>query len=348
MECISITTSATFDISEGFSPTLRQSAPSVISIVAGDAASLHSLSFNSLRAATFALLDVNHDTFDNISQLKDEISSKPYLVYFVKEYLKSIIDTLRFFTAVKDSLQKAREAEVLVRDAVVLFEDGHGPPAALEKLRKFKEEGNPFTEKFIEEFKLMGERQKSIVRDLLLRRQELNRKLRSFKAWRKVWNIVYFAAFAAVLICVVVLAAVAAPSAATAMAAATAAMAAASGVMVPLRQWVDSLWDLFQSPYEGEKDVINSLKEGTKLAVHELNSIRVLVEELEIKIRSTIHNVEFAIEEEEEAALKIVMLEIKLKAGTFAKCVEDLEKEVDRRGAELKTAIAAILETVTD
>ncbi|KAJ0979827.1 hypothetical protein J5N97_015301 [Dioscorea zingiberensis] len=342
MGCIQSTTGATVDEPEGFSPTLRLSARSIISTVAGDAATLHSLSFNSLRAVASALLDVNRNAFENISQLKDEISSNPDLLHFVKEYLKSSIDTLLFFTAVKDSLQKAREAELLVHDAVVLFEEGHDPPAALEKLREFKEEGNPFTEKFVEEFKLVGERQKSTLHDLLLRKQELDRKLRSVKAWRKVWNIVYSAAFAAVLICAVVLAAVAAPPAATA------AAAAASGAMAPLQQWVDSIWEQFQSPYEGEKDVINSLKEGTKFAIHELNSIRFLVEELEVKIRSTIDNADFAIEEEEEAALKVVMLEIKLKAGTFAKSVGDLEKEVDRRGAELKTATAAILETVTD
>ncbi|KAJ0979826.1 hypothetical protein J5N97_015300 [Dioscorea zingiberensis] len=330
MGCTQSTTGATVgEAAGGLSSTVSLRPPSIISMVDGDATTLHSPSFNSLRAA-----------LDNISQLKDEVSSNLNLVYFFKKYLNNSIDTLRLFTAVKDPLQKARMAELLVRDAVILFEEGSDPQAALEKLREFKEEGDPFTEIFGEEFMIVVEHHKSILDDLRLRKQELDQKLCRIKAWRKVWNIIYSMVFAAVLICAVALAAVAAPPAATA------AAAAVSSAMAPLQQWVGSIWDQFQSPYEGEKDVIDSLKKSTKLAIHELNSIRVLVGELEIKIRSTIHSAEFAIEEGEEAALKDVMRE--LKAGTSAKSAEDLEKEVDRGGAKLKTAITAILEKVAN
>ncbi|KAM0954364.1 hypothetical protein DsansV1_C01g0010271 [Dioscorea sansibarensis] len=321
--------------------TLPRSTRSAISAVATDAATLHSLSFTALRAAASALLDVNRDALDNIGQLKDEISSNPDLLFFVKYYLQTSIDTLRFFTAVKDSLSKARETELLVRDAVLLFE-ADDPSAALEKLQEFKDEGDPFTEMFVDEFKLVCERQQFILHDLLLRKQDLDRKLREVKAWRKVWNIVYSAVFAAVLICSVVLAAVAAPPAVTA------AAAAASGAMAPLQQWVDSMWKNLQSPYEEERRIIDSLGKETSFAIHELNSIRSLVDGLEVKIRSMIHRAEFAIDGEEEEAVKVAMIEIKLKAGVFARSVEELEKEVDRRGDELKRATATILQTVTD
>ncbi|KAH7676688.1 Bacterial hemolysins domain-containing protein [Dioscorea alata] len=275
------------------SPTLPRSTRRAISTVATDAATLHSLSFTALRAAASALIDVDHDALDNIGQLKDEISSNHDILFFVKYYPQTSIDTLRFFTALKDSLSKARETELLVRDAVLLFEERHDPSGALEKLQEFKDEGDPFTEKFVEEFKLVCERQQSIFHDLLLRKKDLDQKLREVKAWRKVWNIVYSAVFAAVLISSVVLAAVAGPSAVTA------AAAAVSGAMAPLQQWLDSMWDNFQNPYEEERKIIVSLGKETSFAIHELNSIRSLVDSLERKIRSMIHRAEFAIDGKE-------------------------------------------------
>ncbi|XP_039128529.1 UPF0496 protein 1-like [Dioscorea cayenensis subsp. rotundata] len=340
MGCIHSTPAA--DESPSVSPTLPRSTRSAISTVATDAATLHSLSFTALRAAASALIDVNRDALDNIGQLKDEISSNPDLLFFVKYYLQTSIATLRFFTALKDSLSKARETELLVRDAVLLFEEGHDPSAALEKLQEFKDEGDPFTAKFVDEFKLVCERQQSILHDLLLRKKDLDQKLREVKAWRKVWNIVYSAVFAAVLISSVVLAAVAAPPAVTA------AAAAASGAMAPLQQWLDSMWDKFQNPFEADRKIIDSLGKETSFAIHELNSIRSLVDSLEGKIRSMIHRAELAIDGEDEEEVKVVMIEIKLKAGEFAKSVEQLEKEVDRRGDELKRATATILQAVTD
>ncbi|KAH7676687.1 hypothetical protein IHE45_07G033200 [Dioscorea alata] len=319
------------------SPTLRRSRRRAISTVAPDPATLHSLSFTALRAAASALIDVNRDALDNIGQLKDEISSNPELLFFVENYLQ----TLDIFTALKDSLSNARGTEHLVRDAVLLFKKGHDPSGALKKLQQFKDEGDPLTEKFVE-FKLVCEHQQSILRDLLLRKQDLDRKLREVKAWRKVWNIVYSAVFAAVLISSVVLAAVAAPPAVIA------AAAAASGAMAPLQQWLDSMWDNFQNRYEEERKIIVSLGKETSFAIHELNSIRSLVDSLEGKIRSMIHRAEFAIDGEEEEEMKMAMNEINLKAGEFANSVEQLEKEVDRRGDELKRATATILQTVTD
>ncbi|XP_039128860.1 UPF0496 protein 1-like [Dioscorea cayenensis subsp. rotundata] len=324
------------------SPTLRRSTRRAISTVATEAATVHSLSFTALRAAASALIDVNRDALNNIGQLKDEISSNPDLLFFVKYYLQTRIDTLRFFTALKDSLSKARETELLVRVAVFLFEDAHDPSAALEKLQEFKDEGDSFIERFVDEFKLVCERQKSILRDLLLLKQDLDQKLSEVKAWRKVWNIVYSTVFAAVLISSVVLAAVTAPPAVTA------AAAAASGAMAPLQQWLDSMWDNLLNPYEEEWKIIDSLGKETSFAIHELNSIRSLVDSLEGKIRSMIHRAKLAIDGEEEEEVKVVMIEIKLKAGEFAKSVEQLEKEVDRRGDELKRATATILQTVTD
>ncbi|KAH7676686.1 Bacterial hemolysins domain-containing protein [Dioscorea alata] len=329
------------------SPTLRRSTRRAISTVTPDPdpdpATLHSLSFTALLADASDLIDVNRDALDNIGQLKDEISSNPDLLFFVKYYLQTSIHTLRFFSALKDSLSKARGTELLVDDTLLLFRKGHDPSGALKKLQEFKDEGDHFTEKFVEEFKLVCERQQSILHDLLLRKKDLDQKLREVKAWRKVWNIVYSAVFAAVLISSVVLAAVAAPPAVTA------AAAAVSGAMAPLQQWLDSIWDNFQNPYEVDRKIIDSLWKETSFAIHVLNSIRSLVESLEEKIRSMmIHTAEFVTDGKEKEKLKAVMIKIKRKAGEFAERVEQLQKEVDRRDDELKRATATILQTFTD
>ncbi|XP_039129789.1 UPF0496 protein 1-like [Dioscorea cayenensis subsp. rotundata] len=325
--------------------TLPGSTGSAISTVATDTATLHSLSFTAFHdaaAAAAAPNDENRDSPDDIGQLKDEISSKAHLLFFVKHYLETSIDTLRFFTALNDSLSKARETELLVRYAVLLFEDADRPSAALEKLKEFKNQADSFTEKFVDEFKLVCERQKFILQNLRLRKQDLDRKLRKVKAWRKFWNIVYYVVFAAVLISSIVLASVAAPPAVTATA------AAASAAMAPLQQWLNSMWKKFQKPYEEERKIIDSLGKETSFAIHELNSIRFLVDSLEGKIRTMIQTAEFAIDGKEEEKLKVAMIKIKLNAGTFAKNVEELEKKMDRLGHELKRAIATILQTVTD
>ncbi|XP_039128538.1 UPF0496 protein 1-like [Dioscorea cayenensis subsp. rotundata] len=307
-----------------------------------DTATLHSLSLTAFHAAAAALNDVNRESPDDIRQLKDLIPSKLNLLFFVKQYLQTSIDTLRFFTALNDSLSKARETELLVRIAVLLFEDAHRPSAALEKLKEFKNQADPFTEMFVDEFKLVRKRQKSILQILRLRKQDLDRKLRKVKAWRKFWNIVYYVVFAAVSISSIVLAAVVAPPAVTA------AFAAASGAMAPLQQWLDSMWKKFLKPYKKERKIIDSMGKETCFLIHELNSIRSLVESLEGKIKSMIHTAEFAIDGTEEEKLKVAMIEIKLNAGTFAKNVDELEMKVDRLGHELKRAIATILQTVTD
>ncbi|XP_039128537.1 UPF0496 protein 1-like [Dioscorea cayenensis subsp. rotundata] len=150
---------------------------------------------------------------------------------------------------------------------VILRETTH-PPDKME----FKDEVDPFTEKFKEEFKLVCERQQCILHDLLLHKQDLDQKLYEVKAWRKVWNIVYSAVFAAILISSIVLAAVAAPPAVTAAAAAA----------------------------SEERKIIDSLEKETSFAINELNGIRSLVDSLEGKIRTMIHRIEFTIDGKEE------------------------------------------------
>ncbi|KAH7676690.1 Delta antigen N-terminal protein [Dioscorea alata] len=302
------------------------STPS-LTTVATDTAALYSLSFTGLFAAS-AVNDANLYSPDDTGQLN--------LLFFVKHYRLNSIDTFRFFTAVKNSLSKARETELLVRDAVLLFEYADRPSAALEKLKEFKNQGDLFTKKFFDEFKLLCERQQSFRSFLRRRKQDLDRKLRKVKAWRKVWNIFYFVVFAAVLISSVVLAAVAAPPAVTA------AVTAASGAMAPLQKWLDSMWNNLQKPYEEERRIIVSLGKETLFTIHELNSIKSLVDSLEVENRSMIHTAEFAIDGNEAEKLKVAMIEIKPKAGIFAKSVEELEKKVDRLGYELKRAIAVV------
>ncbi|KAJ0979829.1 hypothetical protein J5N97_015303 [Dioscorea zingiberensis] len=128
---------------------------------------------------------------------KTQISSNLDLVDFVTDHLKSSIKTLRFVTAIKYSLQQARKAELLVLEATVHF-DHRDHKAALEKLRKFMEEGNPFKEEFIKEFQLVIEGQNSSLKDLRDRKKKLDRKLRKVETWHKVRKIVHYAAYAAV------------------------------------------------------------------------------------------------------------------------------------------------------
>ncbi|PSS02573.1 UPF0496 protein [Actinidia chinensis var. chinensis] len=167
------------------------------------------------------------------------------------------------------------------------------------------------------------------------RENKLDKKYKYYHAWRKISSIIFAATLVTVLICSVVAAAMAAPPVAAALAAATAVPVGSVG------RWIDSLLKSYENAIKGQKEVLSSMQVGTKIAIKDLDNIRVRIDRLEIEIESLLHNAEFAIEEE---AVKIGIEEIKKEVVMFMKRVEDLEKQVDTCSRDVCRARTVVLQ----
>lgn len=324
-----------------FNLTLQRRTTQVLSSLAGDADALRSPSLNSLREATDGLLAVNHDALAAVLDLKDDISSNPDLLFFVKEFFKNSVETLKFFAALKQCLRRAHEAESIIISAVQLFDEKEFSKS-LDRLREFRALVHPFTSSFIDELRSVCEHQRSTLTSLHYKKHEIDKKLGCVKAWRKVWSVAYAATFAAVLICSVVLAAVAAPPAATA------AAAAASAAMGSIGGWFNALWEKCEGVLEEEVEVIKMVRNETFFAIQELDGMRVAVENLEVMVGSMASETEFEIREEEEVvAARMAVEEMRKRVGEFGRSVVELVREVDRCGGEVGKASAAMLQNIT-
>ncbi|MQL88845.1 hypothetical protein Taro_021411 [Colocasia esculenta] len=314
---------------KSFDTTLQQRTSHVISTLA-TGVEIRSLSFDSLREVTSCLLDMNQEVVKVILECKKDIWKNPELFDLVEEYFENSLQTLDFCTSLEKCLKKARDSQLILHVALQRFEEeqvGGGDSEkqyvkTLEELRNFKAAGDPFTEEFFRVFQSVYRQQLVMLEKLQFRKRKLDKKLKSVQAWRKVCSIIFAAAFAAVLICSVVAAATAAPPVAAALAAAAAVPLGSMG------KWFDSLWKNYQDAVKGQKELIHTMQVGTFIAIKDLDSIRVLVDQLETQIDSLLQITDFALRDED--AVKFGVEEIKKKLGVFMKSVEDLGEQADR------------------
>ncbi|KAF8405167.1 hypothetical protein HHK36_010066 [Tetracentron sinense] len=131
------------------------------------------------------------------------------------------------------------------------------------------------------------------------------------------------------------------------MAAQPVAAALAAATAIPLGsmgKWVDSLWKGYEDAVKGQKGVIVSMQAGTFVAIKDLDSIRVLVGQLEIVIESLLKNADFAIGDEE--AVKLGIEEIRKKLEDFMKNIEELDEHADRCSRDILRARTVVLQTI--
>ncbi|PKA65946.1 UPF0496 protein 1 [Apostasia shenzhenica] len=334
-----------------FDTTLQQRMSRAISTLAMGV-EVRSLSFDSLKEVTGCLLEMNQEVVKIILDCKKDIWKTPELFDLVEEYFENSLQTLDFCTALERCLKRARDSQLLIHLALQRFEeeDNHDADAVaggrgrkryektLEDLKLFKAAGNPFTGEFFREFQGVYMQQLSMLEKLQLRKTRLDKKLKSVHAWRKVSCIIFAAAFASVLICSVVAAAVAAPPVAAALAAASAIPLGSMG------KWFDSLLKDYENALRGQKEVMSSMQAGAFIAIKDLDSMRVLIDRLEIQISGLIESAEFALEE--AAAVKIGVEEMKKKLAAFMKSIEDLGEHADRCSRDIRKARTVVLQRI--
>uniref|UniRef100_A0A0E0NR17 Uncharacterized protein n=1 Tax=Oryza rufipogon TaxID=4529 RepID=A0A0E0NR17_ORYRU len=336
-----------------FDTTLQRRTSRVISTLAVGV-EVRSLSLESLREVTGCLLDMNQEVVRVILDCKKDIWKSPELFDLVEDYFESSLHTLDFCTALDKCLKRARDSQLLLHVALQRFDDEEDNDAAaagqedaapsaryartLHELRQFKAAGDPFTEEFFSAFQAVYRQQLTMLEKLQQRKHRLDKKVRAIKAWRRVSSIIFATTFAAVLICSVVAAAIAAPPVAAALA------AAASIPVGSMGKWIDSLLKGYQDALRGQKEVVSAMQVGTFIAIKDLDSIRVLINRVELEISSMIDCVEFA--ERDEEAVKFGVEEIKKKLEVFMKSVEDLGEQADRCSRDIRRARTVVLQRI--
>ncbi|KAM5548981.1 UPF0496 protein [Rosa sericea] len=326
---------------QSFDTNLQNRTNQVITTLAAGV-EVRALSFDSLKEVTECLLEMNQEVVKVILECKKDIWKNQELFELVEEYFENSLQTLDFCTALEKCLKRARDSQLLILVALQQFEEetevgGSRYTRTMEELKNFKTAGDPFTEEFFQMFQTVYRQQILMLEKLHLRKNKLDKKLKYINAWRKVSSIIFVATFAAVLICSVVAAAMAAPPVAAALAAATSIPIGSMG------KWIDSLWKNYQSAMKGQKEVISSMQVGTYVAIKDLDSIRVLIDRLEIEIQSLMDNASFAIEQE---AVRIAIEEIKKKLGVFMKNVEELGSQADMCSRDIRRARTVVLQRI--
>ncbi|XP_041011853.1 UPF0496 protein At4g34320-like [Juglans microcarpa x Juglans regia] len=329
---------------QSFDATLQERTSWVISSLATEV-EVRSLSFGSLKEVTNSLLEMNQEVVKVILECKKDIWNNEDLFSLVEEYFENSLKTLDFCTALENCLKRTRDNQFTIQVAVKHFEDevengvdGVKYVKTLQELRKFKASGDPFTEEFFALFQSVYQNHISMFQKLQRRKTKLDKKLKSMKSWRKVSNVIFVAAFVSVLIFSVVAAAIVAPPLVTALAAALAAPIGSVG------KWLNSLWTRYENSVKAQRELINSMQIGTCVTMKDLDTIRVLVNKLEIEIESLLQNADFALREED--AVSLAMDEIKKKLEVFMNTIENLSEHADMCSRDIRRARTVILQRI--
>ncbi|KAJ6671331.1 UPF0496 PROTEIN 3-RELATED [Salix viminalis] len=326
---------------QSFDTTLQARTNHVINTLAGGV-EVRALSFDSLKEVTECLLEMNQEVVKVILECKRDIWKNQELFELVEEYFENSLQTLDFCAELEKCLKRARDSQLLVHVALQQFEEeseagGSKYVKTLEELKNFKAAGDPFTEEFFQIFQSVYRQQITMLEKLQLRKSKLDKKLKCIHAWRKVSSIIFVATFATVLICSVVAAAMAAPPVAAALAAASAIPLGSMG------KWIDSMWKNYENALKGQKEVISTMQVGTFVAIKDLDTIRVLIDRLEIEIGALMQTADFAIE---HGAVKLAIEEIKKKLGVFMENVEDLGVQADTCSRDIRRARTVVLQRI--
>ncbi|KAH6811869.1 transmembrane protein [Perilla frutescens var. frutescens] len=323
-----------------FDTTLQTRTNNVINSLAAGV-EVRSLSFDSLREVTECLLDMNQEVVKVILDCKKDIWKNQELFDLVEEYFENSLKTLDFCAALEKCLKRARDRQLLIMLALHQFEEEEEEDDRHDdednQLKNFKEAGDPFTEDFFQMFQSVYQQQLQMLEKLQSKKNKLDKKLKYIQAWRKVSSIIFAATFAAVLICSVVAAAMAAPPVAAALAAATSIPLGSMG------KWIDSLMKDYENALKGQKEMVNCMNVGTFITIKDLDSIRVLIDRLEIEIESLLAAAEFAISED---AVKVGIEEIKKKLVVFMNNIEELGVQADNCSRDIRKARTVILQRI--
>ncbi|GJX68243.1 UPF0496 protein-like protein [Tanacetum coccineum] len=332
---------------QSFDAMLQARANNVISTLA-TGVEVRALSFDTLKEVTECLLEMNQEVVKVILNCKKDIWKNQELFELVEEYFENSLQTLDFCAALDKCLKRVRDSQLLILVALQHFdEDDQGVEdnryeKTLEDLKGFKEAGDPFTDEFFKIFQSVYKQQMAMLDKLQAKKMKLDKKVKYMQTWRKVSTMIFVATFAAVLICSVVAAAMAAPPVAAALAAASAIPLGSMG------KWINSLLKNYENAIKGQKEIISSMQVGGFVAIRDLDTIRVLVDRLQLDIEEMMMKADHVIEGDDEGdeMVKIAIEEIKIKLNSFMKSVDDLGMQADNCSRDVRRARTVVLQRI--
>ncbi|XP_059623720.1 UPF0496 protein 1-like [Cornus florida] len=305
---------------QSFDSTLQKRFTGVIHTIAVDVGA-RSVSLGSLRKLTDCILKTNEQVVNFILENEKDMFNKEELFEFVKCYLEN-------------SLQDVNDCntldEYLNSHLMIQFDDEHRKctwwekekfySGTLKKLEDFKTAADPFTQGGLSSLlDKVYQRQSCMLKNVQAMKIRLDKKLNKTKAWKIVSNVIFGVTSASVLICSVVATALTSPLVVTALA----AVAAAGSNLASMGGWINSLWKKYENEVEGQSKMKTSSKVyGTSIGKCDLDSIGVLVDELEIEVKSLLDTSDFY--GEKEVAVMRTIDEIQEKLRVF----EELRKHI--------------------
>ncbi|KAI4318364.1 hypothetical protein MLD38_032079 [Melastoma candidum] len=307
---------------------------------------VRAMSLASLKETTECLLDMEQDVVKVILGCKTDIWKTPELFDLVEEYFENSLLTLDFLSALDKCLKRTRDSQLLILVALQQFDreeaegkepDGKRYARTLEELNRFREAGDPFTDEFFAIFRSVYSHQMATLEKLQSRKTKLDRKMKYIQAWRKVSGVIFATTVAAVIICSVVAAAVAAPAVTAALAAATALPIGSAG------KWIDSVLKKHESMVGTQKDAATAMTIGTRMAIWDLDTIKALVEKLEISIDDMVRTADLAVTQE---AVMLCVKEMRNKLTDFMKSVDELGMQADKCGRDIRRARTVVLQRI--
>ncbi|XP_028764007.1 UPF0496 protein At2g18630-like [Neltuma alba] len=326
---------------QSFDASIQERTNRVINSLA-NGVQVRSLSIDSLREATAALLENHEEVARIFLACKNDILKNKDLSSLVDEFFENSLLTLDFCIKLRECLSQARDNQVIIKSALNHFEvevengvEGVRYVETLQQLKKFTDAGDPFTKEFYLLFESVYAKQVSMLEKLQARKRTLDKKLKSLKTWRRVSNAIFLTASVSVLIFSVVAVAIAAPPIVTALAGALAVPIGSVG------KWCNSLFQGFEKAVRSQRGVLSSMEFRTYITLQDLDSIRSLVNRLEIKIESLLHNADFALKDED--AVQLAVDEIKKQMEHFAESIETLNDHVLRCGKQITEARAVVI-----
>ncbi|KAJ0929108.1 hypothetical protein HanRHA438_Chr04g0201301 [Helianthus annuus] len=328
---------------QSFDATLQARANNVINTLA-TGVEVRALSFDTLKEVTECLLEMNQEVVKVILHCKKDIWKNQELFELVEEYFENSLQTLDFCAALDKCLKRVRDSQLLILVALQHFdeedegEEENRYEKTLEDLKNFKDAGDPFTEEFFQIFHSVYKQQMIMLEKLQAKKMKLDKKVKYLQTWRKVSSVIFVATFAAVLICSVVAAAITAPPVAAALAAATAIPLGSMG------KWINTLLKNYENAIKGQKEIISSMQVGGFVAIRDLDTIRVLVDRLQMDIEELMRNADHAIEGDE--MVKVAIDEIKTKLNSFMKNVDDLGMQADNCSRDVRRARTVVLQRI--
>ncbi|GMH24112.1 hypothetical protein Nepgr_025955, partial [Nepenthes gracilis] len=100
----------------------------------------------------------------------------------------------------------------------------------------------------------------------------------------------------------------------------------------------------YEDELKGQRELVSSIHARTFIAISDLQSIKHLIDKLEVHTESMLTNAEFALGHGEAVAL--VMEEIKKKLSEFTEAIDELTNRTETCSREVRRARIVILQKI--